>query len=105
MGALLAQSCLIEQKRFALCASHFSLNGKEALFNSRMAGQSNQKKAALRRARRWSRRVRKRAGNFRKALPAPTETAHILVRRPFGVYPPRLPRLTGSEGNIYGESS
>jgi hypothetical protein len=34
-------------EHFALCASYFSLNGKEALFNSRMAGQSNQKKAAL----------------------------------------------------------
>jgi hypothetical protein len=39
-------------EHFAVCASYFSLNGKEALFNSRMAGQSNQKKAALRRARR-----------------------------------------------------
>jgi type IV secretory pathway VirD2 relaxase len=44
---LLAQSFRSKQKHFALCASHFSLNGKEALFNSRRAGQSNQKKAAL----------------------------------------------------------
>ena len=37
--------------------------------------------------------MRKRAGNFRKAHPAPTETAHIPVRRPSGLpAPPAVPQ-------------
>jgi electron transfer flavoprotein alpha/beta subunit len=85
-------------KRFALCASHFSLNGKEALLNSRMAGQSNQKKAA----RRSARRKNAACSQVRREFPEGTsmcrpETPHILCVA-LRVYPPRLPDLTGSKG-------
>jgi hypothetical protein len=40
---------------------------------------------------------RNQAGNSRKTPPVSTETAHMRVRRPCGVYPTRLPRLTALE--------
>ena len=71
------RSCL-EAKRFALRASHFSLNGKEKVTKRKPPYGAPGDGAAG---------SASRPGNFRKAHPAPTETAHIHVRRPCGVCP------------------